>query len=44
VPAGPGAWQLATLGIMVSGLTLIFIRLCRMKTDGHWAWRWGTQR
>jgi hypothetical protein len=44
LPEGPGAWQVATLVIMVAALTLGFIRLCRAKTDGQWVWRWGKQR
>ena len=44
LPPGPGAWQVATLVMMIAALTLGFIRLCQMKTDGEWAWRWGKQR
>jgi hypothetical protein len=44
LPEGPGAWQAATTAILIAALTLGFIRLCRAKTDGQWAWRWGKQR
>jgi hypothetical protein len=44
LPEGLGAWQVATLIVMIAALTLGFIRLCRMKTDGQWVWRWGKQR
>jgi hypothetical protein len=41
LPWGPWAWQIAALAIMIAALSLGFIRLCRTKTDGQWAWRWG---
>jgi hypothetical protein len=44
LPAGPGAWQAATAAILIAALTLGFIRLCRAKTDGQWAWRWRKRR
>ncbi len=44
LPAGPAAWQVAMSIIMIAALTLGFIRLCRLKTHGQWAWRWGKQR
>jgi hypothetical protein len=44
LPQGPWAWQMATLAGMVAGLTAGLIWLCRRKTEGQWAWRWGKQR
>ena len=44
VPDGPRAWQVVSLAVMVAALTVGFIWLCRQKTDGQWAWRWGKQR
>jgi uncharacterized membrane protein len=44
LPAGPEAWQIVTAVAMIVALTLGFVRLCRMKTDGQWAWRWRKQR
>lgn len=44
LPEGPWAWQIVTLAVMLAGLTVGFIWLCRQKTDGQWAWRWGKQR
>ncbi len=44
LPDGPGAWQVSTCAAMVAALTLWFIRFCRKRTDGHWAWRWRKQR
>jgi hypothetical protein len=44
LPEGPGAWQIITLAVMVAALTAGFIGLCRRKTEGQWAWRWGKQR
>jgi hypothetical protein len=41
MPAGPKIWQAVTWAIMVTLLTLGFIRFTRTKTDGQWAWRWG---
>jgi membrane protein implicated in regulation of membrane protease activity len=43
-PTGAKAWQVATWAILVAVLTLAFIRFCRSKTDGEWAWRWGGKR
>jgi membrane protein implicated in regulation of membrane protease activity len=43
-PTGAKAWQIATWAILVAVLTLAFIRFCRSKTDGEWAWRWGGKR
>jgi hypothetical protein len=40
---GVKAWQFATWAILVGVLTLAFIRLCRNRTDGEWAWRWGSK-
>ena len=44
LPAGPAAWQAATGAALVGALTIWFIRICRRRTDGQWAWRWGRQR
>ena len=44
LPEGPGAWQAATSAILIAALTFGFIRLCRARTDGQWAWRWRKQR
>ena len=44
MPASAVAWQAATWAILVAVLTLAFIRLCRSRTDGEWAWRWGGKR
>lgn len=44
LPEGPGTWQAATFVLMVAALTWWFIRFCRARTDGQWAWRWGKQR
>lgn len=35
--AGIAAWLL-----LMAGITVAFIWLCRRKTDGTWRWRWGT--
>lgn len=44
MPANAVTWQVATWAILVAILTLAFIRFCRSKTDGEWAWRWGGRR
>jgi hypothetical protein len=44
MPASPAAWQVVTAILMIAGLTFGFVRLCRARTDGEWAWRWGKQR
>lgn len=44
LPEGPGVWQAVTFVVMVAALTLGFVRLCRARTDGQWAWRWGKRR
>ena len=44
LPEGPGVWQAATSAILIAASTFGFIRLCRAKSDGRWAWRWGKQR
>jgi hypothetical protein len=41
MPAGPRIWQIVTWVLFVALLTLGFVRLARIKTDGQWAWRWG---
>jgi hypothetical protein len=41
MPDSPKIWQLITWAIMVTALTLAFIRFTRAKTDGQWTWRWG---
>jgi hypothetical protein len=41
LPAGPSIWQVVTWFILITLLTLAFIRLARAKTDGQWRWRWG---
>jgi uncharacterized membrane protein len=44
LPEGPGTWQVVTAALMIAALTWVFLRLCRLKTDGEWAWRWRNQR
>jgi hypothetical protein len=44
LPEGPWAWQIVTLVAMEAALTVGFVWLCRKRTDGQWAWRWGKQR
>ena len=40
-PSGPAVWQIAVWALCVAVATWAFVRLCRAKTDGQWAWRWG---
>ncbi len=44
MPMGAVAWQLVTWTILVAVLTFAFLKLCRDRTDGEWAWRWGGKR
>jgi RsiW-degrading membrane proteinase PrsW (M82 family) len=44
LPRGPAAWQVVTAMAMIGALTWGFVRLCRARTDGEWAWRWGKRR
>jgi hypothetical protein len=34
-------WKIAVWAAFVASATLGFVALCRAKTDGQWAWRWG---
>ena len=27
--------------VFVAGLTFVFVRISRQRTDGEWRWRWG---
>jgi uncharacterized membrane protein len=44
VPGGVVAWQVGTWTALVCILTLAFVRFCRSRTDGEWAWRWAGKR
>lgn len=44
MPAGALGWQVATWAILVAVLTFAFLKFCRDRTDGAWAWRWGGKR
>ena len=38
---GLSSWNIGIWALMVAGLTVGFVWLSRVKTDGQWAWRWG---
>jgi ABC-type Co2+ transport system permease subunit len=38
---GLGALRIGIWALMVAGLTVGFVWLSCVKTDGQWAWRWG---
>jgi len=38
---GLGSWRIGIWALMVAGLTVGFIWLSRVKSDGQWGWRWG---
>jgi hypothetical protein len=44
MPSGAVAWQVATWAILVAGSTFAFLKFCRDRTDGAWAWRWGDKK
>jgi len=44
MPAGAVAWQIVTWVILVAVLTFAFLKVCRDRTDGAWAWRWGDKK
>ena len=38
---GLGSWRIGIWTLMVAGLTVGFIWLSGVKSDGQWGWRWG---